>query len=152
VPREHAHLATQVDLLGFSLFLRPAVYRKPLGLRWWHWSPPGREAGSGAVGHVALRSPLLQGGRIRSCRTCGALEPPLQGGGVRSHGTRGGVGALPIREVGSEATGHVAAPEPASVGRHGPALQGTWRRVGTHPTPCLYLKLVCRGSRSAGYR
>jgi hypothetical protein len=46
---------------------------------WQRRSPPGREAGSGAVGHAAHRS------------------PPLQGGGVGSHVTRGGARALPIR-------------------------------------------------------
>jgi hypothetical protein len=76
---EHAWLTAQADLLGFSLCLRPTVYRKPHGMQWWHWSPPGREVGSGAVGHVALQSPLLHGGRIRSCRTCGTLKPSLTG-------------------------------------------------------------------------
>jgi hypothetical protein len=52
-------------------------------------------------------------------------SPPLQGGGVWSYDTRGGAGALPIREVGSGATGHVAASEPTLAGRLDPVLQGT---------------------------
>jgi hypothetical protein len=31
-------------------------------------------------------------------------------------------------------------------------LQGTWRRVGARLALCLDLKLVCRGTRFAGYR
>jgi hypothetical protein len=27
-----------------------------------------------------------------------------------------------------------------------------WRRLGARPAPCLNLKLVCSGIRSAGYR
>jgi hypothetical protein len=76
----------------------------------------------------------------------------LQGGGVRSHGTHGDAGVLPISKAGSEATGHMAAPEPTSAGRQGPVLQGTWWCMGSRPTPCLDLKLVCKGTRSARYR
>jgi hypothetical protein len=83
---------------------------------------PYRETGSGAVGHVAHRSPPLQGGRIQSCRTRDAPEPNLAGRRVQSHGTRGCARALPIREARSGATGHVAAPEPTSAGRQGPVL------------------------------
>jgi hypothetical protein len=65
------------NCIDFSLCLRPAAHKKPQGMWWRHRSPPDREAGSRAKGHVALRSPPLQGGRIWSCRTCGALEPSL---------------------------------------------------------------------------
>jgi hypothetical protein len=50
------------------------------------------------------RSP--QGGKIRSRKIHGASEPLQR---VRSHDTRGGVGAILIREVGFEAAEHVAA-------------------------------------------
>jgi hypothetical protein len=30
-------------------------------------------------------------------------------------------------------------------------LQDMWRRVGAHPAPCLDLKIVREGTRSAGY-
>jgi hypothetical protein len=80
-------------------------------------------------------------------------------------------GALPCREAGframihvavsepllsrgggSGATGHVAALEPTLSGWLDPVLWGTWHRAGAHPAPCLDLKLICRGTRSAGYR
>jgi hypothetical protein len=61
-----------------------------------------------------------------------------------------GSGALLIREVGSGATGHMVASESTSAEGQGPVLQGTWRRVGARHTPCLDLKLVRRGTRSAG--
>jgi hypothetical protein len=46
----------------------------------------------------------------------------------------------------------MAALEPTLVGRLDLVLKGTWRRVGAHPALCLDVKLVCRGTRSAGYR
>jgi hypothetical protein len=79
-------------------------------------------------------------------------SPPFQGDEVQSHDTRDSAGPLPIRDVGSEATRHVEALEPTLAGRQGLMLQGTWQRVGACPTPCLGLKIVCRGTRSAGYR
>jgi hypothetical protein len=59
-------------------------------MRWQHQSLLSREARSEVVGHVTLRSPPLKGGRIRSCNTHGVTE------------------ALPIREAGSGAVGHVS--------------------------------------------
>jgi hypothetical protein len=41
-------------------------------------------------------------------------KPFHQGGSVWSHGTHDSAGALSRREAGSEATGHMAAPEPTS--------------------------------------
>jgi hypothetical protein len=52
-------------------------------------------------------------------RTHGALEPSLW---VQSHGTCGGVEALPIREAGSRAAEHVAASESTLTGRQSPIL------------------------------
>jgi hypothetical protein len=46
----------------------------------------------------------------------------------------------------------VKVPELTSIGRRGPELPGTWQRVDARPAPYLGLKLVCRGTRSAGYR
>jgi hypothetical protein len=82
-----------------------------------------------------------------SRRTRGALEPSQR---VRSHDTRGGAGALLIREVGSGAAGHMVASESTSAEGQGPVLQGTWRRVGARHAPYLDLKLVRWGTRSAG--
>jgi hypothetical protein len=79
-------------------------------------------------------------------------SPPLQGCRVRSHGTRGGTGALRIRNARSGATGHVAAPKPTLAGRQGPVLHGMWQRMDARTAPCLELKLIHRGIRSAGYR
>jgi hypothetical protein len=70
----------------------------------------------------------------------------------RGHGTRGSTGAHLGREARSEAEEHVEVPELTSIGRSGPELQGTWQRVDACLTPCLDLKLVCRGSWFAGYR
>jgi hypothetical protein len=42
--------------------------------------------------------------------------------------------------------------EPSLVGRQGPALQGSWRRMGEFLAPCLDMELVCRSTRSVGYR
>jgi hypothetical protein len=76
-------------------------------------------------------------------------SPPLQGGGVWIHGTHDGAGTLPIREAGSGATIHVATPEPTSIGRQGSVLQDMWVHI---PLLILDLKLICRGTRSTGYR
>jgi hypothetical protein len=48
--------------------------------------------------------------------------------------------------------GHVAAPEPTSVGRCGLKLLLMWQRVDARSAPCLDLELVCGGTRSSGYR
>jgi hypothetical protein len=61
---EHADLAAQAGLLGFSLCLRPVVHKKPQDMRWQHRSLAGREVEFGAIGHAVLRSPPLDGGRI----------------------------------------------------------------------------------------
>jgi hypothetical protein len=45
------------------------------------------------------------------------LSPLQRGGGVQSRRTRGGAGALPSREAGSEAIGSMAVPEPSLAGR-----------------------------------
>jgi hypothetical protein len=57
--------------------------------------------------------------------------------------TRGSTGAHLSKEVRSGAVGHVAAPEPTSVGRCGLNLQLAWQHVVAHPTPYLDLELVC---------
>jgi hypothetical protein len=44
------------------------------------------------------------------------------------------------------------APRPTSVGRCGPKLQLTWQRVDVHSALYLDLELVCRCTRSSGYR
>jgi hypothetical protein len=44
-------------------------------------------------------------------------SPPQRGVGIRSRRTRGNTGALFSGEAGSEAAGHVAAPEPSSAWR-----------------------------------
>jgi hypothetical protein len=46
---------------------------------------------------------------------------------TESHGTHGSSEALPSREVGSEATGHVTVPEPSRAGRRGPEPQDAWQ-------------------------
>jgi hypothetical protein len=79
----------------------------------------------------------------------GTSEPSQR---VRSHDTLGGIGALPIREAESGVTGRVVASEHTLAGRQGPVPQDMWQHVGAHPAPCLDLKLVCRGTRSARYR
>jgi hypothetical protein len=48
--------------------------------------------------------------------------------GVHNHRTCGGTGALTCKEVGSGATGRVAAPEPSYVGRWGTELWDAWQR------------------------
>jgi hypothetical protein len=98
---------------------------------------------------MAHRSPPLQEGRIRGCRTRGAPEhfvvgrrgpepwytwrrrsPSYQEGGIWSHWTHGSPGAHLDWKAESGATGH----------------------VGAHPVPCLDLKFACRGTRFVGYQ
>jgi hypothetical protein len=73
----------EISCIGRSVrlffMLNVMVLRKPQGMRWWHRSPLGRVAGSGAIVHTAPRSPPLPGGNIRSYRTCGAQEPSPAG-------------------------------------------------------------------------
>jgi hypothetical protein len=100
------------------------------------------------------RSPSYQGWtcgapepsqRVQSRWTCGAPEPSQR---VQSHGTRGGDGALLIKEAGSGAAKHVAASEPTLTGSYGSVLQVTWRRMDACPTPYLDLKIICRSTQS----
>jgi hypothetical protein len=70
------------------------------------------------------RSHSYQEGGIRSRWTRGAAKTFQQ---VRSHGTRGDVGALLIREAGSGTARHVAASEPTFARR-----QGLVRHVAAH--------------------
>jgi hypothetical protein len=70
------------------------------------------------------------------------LEPSSVGGGVRSRSTHDSMGALPNREVGSGATGHVAAPEPTMTGWQGSMLKGTWLHVEARLILYLDLKLA----------
>jgi hypothetical protein len=65
-------------------------------------SPPG------ALGHMA------------------ALELPSQEGRAQSHGTRGSTRAYLIKEVGTGAEGHVAAPELTSARRRGLGPWDIW--------------------------
>jgi hypothetical protein len=100
---------------------------------------PSRDAGSRAAGHVAMPDPSRAGRRgpepSRSGRQAPELRnmwqhrsPPKQGRGVRSRGACGNAGALPIREAGSGATGHVATPEPSQAGTRDTEPRGTWQR------------------------
>jgi hypothetical protein len=59
-------------------------------------------------------------------------SPHEQGGGMRCRGTHGSVGALPSREAGSGAVGHMAAPEPSRAGRQGLEPWATWQQW-SHP-------------------
>jgi hypothetical protein len=75
---------------------------------------PSMEAGSGVMGHVAAPEPSRVGRQgPEPCDTWQHRSPPEQGGRVPSRGTRDSVGALPSREAGSGAVGHVAASEPS---------------------------------------
>jgi hypothetical protein len=82
--------------------------------------------------------PTPQGGGIRSHETCGAPEPSQR---LRGLWTHGGARALPTREAGSRAAGHVATSEPTSAGRQDPVLWDKWRRVVARPALCLVSKL-----------
>jgi hypothetical protein len=55
-------------------------------------------------------------------------SPPEQGGGVWCRGTHSSVGALPSREAGSGAAGHVAVPEPSRAGRQDLQPWDMWQR------------------------
>jgi hypothetical protein len=135
---EHACLAAQAGLLGFSLYLRPAAHREPRDT-WQHRSPPeqgggvqcygtrgsagnlpSREVESKAAGHVAALKPSRAGRRGPvPWDTWQRRSPYEQGGRIQSRGTHGSTGALLSREAGSGAAGHMAAPEP---GRQNPTL------------------------------
>jgi hypothetical protein len=67
-------------------------------------------------------------------------------------GVRGNAGAHLSQEVRSGAIGHMAVPEPISAGRRVPKPEGTWQHVDAHSATYLDVKLVCRGTWSAGYR
>jgi hypothetical protein len=86
---------------------------------------------------------------MRSHMTRGAPEPSQR---LWSHDTRGGTGALPIREADSRAARHVAVLEPTSARRQVSVLRDMWRCVAAHPALYLDLKLIRGGTRSAGYR
>jgi hypothetical protein len=71
---------------------------------------------------------------------------------VQSLCTYGDVRAHLGWEAAPEVPGHVTVLEPTLTERQGPVLQDTWRHVRACSTPYLDLKLVRRGTRSAGYR
>jgi hypothetical protein len=78
----------------------------------------------GAMGHVAALEPTStrrRGPELRNTWQRRSLTQ--QGGEARGHVTRASTGAHPSKEVRSGAAGHVAAPEPTSIGRCGPKLQ-----------------------------
>jgi hypothetical protein len=105
------------------------------------------------VRHVVVTGPSRVGRRDPESWDTWKLRSPLeQGGGVRSRGTRGGTGALPCREVGSGAMGSVAAMEPSLTRSLSPILWDIRQRVVARPASCLGLELVRRGTRSIGYR
>jgi hypothetical protein len=96
------------------------------------------------MGHVAAPEPTStgrQGPELRNAwrrRSSTQQEDEAQG-----HGPRGSTGAHLSKEVRSRATGHMAAPEPTSVGRYSLKLQLMWQHVDARPAPCLNLELVC---------
>jgi hypothetical protein len=82
---------------------------------------------------------LLYSPPADSCETRG-------GGGVQGHGTCGGTTALLSGEVGSEAVGHVVAPEPCRAGMTGSDTTG--HAVAHGHTPCF---LAYLGACMLGY-
>jgi hypothetical protein len=95
-----------------------------------------------AVGYVAAPELSSRGGEVRAMGHVAASEPTSagrqgpelknawrrqsstqQGDKARGHGPRGSTGAHLSKEVRSGVAGHVAAPEPTSVGRCDPKLQ-----------------------------
>jgi hypothetical protein len=120
---------------------------------WQRRSSPLVEAEAEAMGHVVTPEPTSTGRRCLKLRnTWQCWSSTQQGGEARGHGTRGSTGAHLGRKTRSEAAGHVEVSELTSIGRRGPELQGTWQRVDARPITCLDLKLICGGTRSAGYR
>jgi hypothetical protein len=90
---------------------------------------PSRDAGSRAAGHVAMPDPSRAGRRGPELRgTWQRRSPPDQGGMLRSYGTCGNTGALPSKDAGYGAVGHVATPEPSQSGRQAPELRDMWQR------------------------
>jgi hypothetical protein len=103
------------------------------------------------MGHVAASELSSAGRRGLELRvTWQRRSTTQQGGEARGHETRDSTGAHLSKEVRSGAAGHVATPEPTSVGMCGPKLQLAWQHVDACPTPCLDLELVCGGTRSSG--
>jgi hypothetical protein len=77
----------------------------------------------GVVGYVAAPEPSSVGRRGPELRnTWQRRSSTQQGGEAWGHMTRGSTGAHLSKEVKSGAVGHVAAPEPTSVGTCGPKL------------------------------
>jgi hypothetical protein len=84
-----------------------------------------------AAGHVAASEPSRAGRQGPKPQDIWQRwSTPEQGGGVRSCGARVSAGALPSKEAGSGAAGHVAV-----------------RRA-----PCLRLEACMRVTRSTGYQ
>jgi hypothetical protein len=74
---------------------------------------------------------------------------PEQEGGIRSRGACGRTRALPSKEAGSKAVGHVAAPEPSLAGGQDLKLVG---HVTVRYAHCLGLKHVRVGILFIGYQ
>jgi hypothetical protein len=107
---EHACLAAQIRLLGFSLCLRPAAHKEPLDT-WQRRSPPllggnvrshrtrgsagahlSREARSGVIGHMAVLEPTSAERRgLEPQETWQCRSSPQLGGDVQSRMARGSV-------------------------------------------------------------
>jgi hypothetical protein len=105
------------------------------------------------MGHVVAPEPTSAGWRGPELRNTWQHRcSTQQGGEARGHGPHGSTGGHFSKEVRSEATGHVVAAEPTSVGRCGPKLLLVLQRVDACPALCLDLEVVCGGTRSSGCR
>jgi hypothetical protein len=95
------------------------------------------------MGYVAALDPSRAGRRDPKPRdTLWRRSPPDRGGGIQSHGTRGGTGALPSREAGSEVARRVTVLEPSRTGQQGPVPLDTRQCVVTRLASCLSLELA----------
>jgi hypothetical protein len=107
-----------------------------------------------AAGHVTApeltSAESVRSGAVRHRGCAGAhLSREARSGATGYHGS---TGAHLSREGRSGAVGHLAAPESTSTGRCSLKLHLTWQRVDAGHAPCLYLELVCGGTRSSGCR
>jgi hypothetical protein len=81
-----------------------------------------------AAGHVTASEPSRVGRQGPKPRgTWQRRSSPEQRGRVRSYGARDSVRALPSREAGSRAAGHVTASEPSRARRRSLELRSTWQ-------------------------
>jgi hypothetical protein len=114
---------SSLGVMGYVSAPKLSSRRGETEATWQRWSSPLGVAEPRAMRHVAAPEPTSVGRQGPELRNMWQHRSSTQQGGeARGHVTHDSTGAHLSKEVGSGATGHVAAPKPTSAGRCSPKL------------------------------